>query len=119
MKETLEEVGLNIQESYESLRHLTESMKNSAETLLNSVEQVLLESSISAQFNPDGYDTKVKKEMVLEKLQMVKILLLRNMVPDSDSDLKTVLYCIKHVEDGWALTAEIANYLNKIHKKYE
>jgi len=119
--ETFIEEMLKNHDFADALRQITGNVYEDRERspMLDSVNQVLLESSISAQFNPDGYESDEKKASVLEKLQQVKLLLVRNMVSDSHTDMQIILLCIKHLNNGWALTSEMIDYLNKIYKKYE
>ena len=104
----------------DTLQQITENdeeSENSSES--STVSRILFEWYISAQFDPNGYESDEKKASVLEKLHQVKLSLVRNMLSDSHTDMQIILLCIKHLNKGWALTLEMIDYLNKIYKKYE
>jgi len=105
----------------DTLRQITENVYEESESSSESysVSQILFEWCISAQFDPTGYESEEKKASVLEKLHQVKLSLVRNMLSDSHLDMQIILLCIKHLNNGWALTSEMIDYLNKIYKKYE
>jgi hypothetical protein len=57
----------------DALRDLTKrNLPIQGSTLLSAVESILLEETISAQFNPDGYESKEKKQAILSKLYLLK-----------------------------------------------
>lgn len=102
----------------DALRDLTKrNVPIQGSTLLSAVDSILLEQSISAQFNPDGYDTHDKKQAILSKLYLLKNKLDRNLVIPEHPDYISVQLCIKYVEDGYALTSESLEFLNVIYKR--
>ena len=102
----------------DALRDLTKrNVPIQGSSLMSAVESILLEETISAQFNPDGYESKEKKQAILSKLYLLKNNLDRNLVYPDDQDYITVQLCIKYVEDGYSLTKESLECLNLIHKR--
>lgn len=87
-------------------------------SLMSAVDAILLEESIAAHFDPNGYTDKKITAQVLAKLYKVKSLLDRNLVIPDDPDYITVMLCIQRVEAGNALTQHSLVYLNDIYKKY-
>lgn len=102
----------------DALRDLTKrNVPIQGSSLMSAVESILLEETISAQFNPDGYESKEKKQAILSKLYLLKNNLDRNLVYPDHQDYVTVQLCIKYVEDGYSLTKESLECLNLIHKR--
>jgi hypothetical protein len=102
----------------DALRDLTKrNVPIQGSSLMSAVESILLEETISAQFNPDGYESKEKKQAILSKLYLLKNNLDRNLVYPDHQDYITVQLCIKYVEDGYSLTKESLECLNLIHKR--
>ncbi len=102
----------------DALRDLTKrNLPIQGSTLLSAVESILLEQSISAQFNPDGYESNERKQAILSKLYLLKNKLDRNLLILEHPDYITVQLCIKYVEDGYSLTSESLEFLNVIHKR--
>ena len=91
--------------------------QNSNSSLLSTVNSYLLEESIAAQFDHNGYESEAQKQKVLSKLHLVKNKLDSNLIDHHDSRYITLKICINHVEQGYALTKEIADYLNKIYNE--
>jgi len=87
-------------------------------SLLSSVESMLLEQSIAAQFDPEGYSTSEARVKIQDKLQALQSILDKNLVVPDHSDYITVKLCIKYVSDGYSLTKEVLEFLNLIYKKY-
>ena len=101
------------------LRELTvEKSMDDDSSITGTVDSLLLEASISTHFDPDGYDDSSKKEAVLNKLFLVRSLMTTNLVDSKSPDWTIVQLCIKYVDDGYALTSEATEDLNKIYKKY-
>jgi hypothetical protein len=103
----------------DALRDLSKrniSIENSS--LLSSVESMLLEQSIAAQFDPEGYSTSEARVKIQDKLQALLSILDKNLVVPDHSDYITVKLCIKYVSDGYSLTKEALEFLNLIYKKY-
>jgi hypothetical protein len=87
-------------------------------SLLSSVESMLLEQSIAAQFDPEGYSTSEARVKIQDKLQALQSILDKNLVVPDHPDYITVKLCIKYVSDGYSLTKEALEFLNLIYKKY-
>jgi hypothetical protein len=87
-------------------------------SLLSSVESMLLEQSIAAQFDSEGYPSTESSLNVQRKLQVLLSTLDANLVVPDHSDYITVKLCIKYVKDGYSLTKEVLEFLNLIYKKY-
>ena len=103
----------------DALRDLTKRnipLENTS--LLSAVDSILLEESISAQFNPNGYDSYEKKLVVLSKLNSIWNRLDANLVRPDHPDYITVQLCIKYISKGYSLTKECIELLNLIYKKY-
>ena len=103
----------------DALRDLTKrniSVKGSS--LLSSVEAMLLDNSIAAQFDCEGYSTTEASLNVQRKLQVLLSTLDANLVVPDHPDYITVKLCIKYVSDGYSLTKEALEFLNLIYKKY-
>ena len=103
----------------DALRDLTKrniSVKGSS--LLSSVDAMLLDNSIAAQFDPEGYPTPEASLNVQRKLQVLLSTLDANLVVPDHPDYITVKLCIKYVCDGYSLTKEALEFLNLIYKKY-
>jgi len=86
--------------------------------LQSAVDSILLEESLCAEFNIEGYNDHDVKVKVLNKLQMLRHLLLKNLVSESSTEYTVVALCIKFVNNGYSLTNELTKTLNLIHKKY-
>lgn len=83
--------------------------------LMNAVEAILLEESITAQFDYNGYESAAQKLLVISKLKKVL-----NVVTDKNSNDYLIVYlCLKYVNDGYSLTEDITKLLNNIWKKYD
>ena len=103
----------------DALRDLTKrNLPIQGSSLMSAVDAILLEESIAAQFDIEGYDSNDKKVKVLDKLLRVRNLLDRNLVIPDNADYITVQLCIQYVENGYALTSTSLDCLNKIYKKY-
>lgn len=103
----------------DALRDLTKrNLPIQGSSLMSAVDAILLEESIAAQFDPDGYSSNEKKVSVINKLHKVKNLLDRNLVVPEHPDYITVQLCIQYVDKGFALTTTSLEYLNHIYKKY-
>lgn len=103
----------------DALRDLTKrNLPIEGSSLLSSVEAMLLEQSIAAQFDPEGYPTKDSFLKIRSKLQTLQSILDKNLVIPEHPDYITVKLCIKYVEDGYSLTKEALEFLNVIYKKY-
>jgi hypothetical protein len=103
----------------DALRDLTKRnipIENSS--LMSAVDAILLEESISAQFNPNGYDNYDKKLAVESKLNLIKMRLDLSLVIPEDPDYIMVQLCIKYLDKGYSLTKECMESLNVIYKKY-
>lgn len=82
--------------------------------LMKAVDAILLEESIAAQFDFNGYENGNKKLTVLSKLKK-----LMNVVPDKQSnDYLVAFLCYKYVTDGYSLTEDMTKLLNSIWKQY-
>lgn len=104
--------------SADALRDLTKrNLPIQGSSLLSAVDQILLEDTIAAQFDPDGYSSKEKRTAVLNKLLLLRNNLDRNLVIPDHPDYITVQLCIKYVEDGFGLTKEALECLNLIYKR--
>jgi hypothetical protein len=88
------------------------------ESAIVSFKDVMLDTGISAKFDADGYEDDRIKTAVYKKLADLVAILDENFVSIDSTDYKIVVICLKKVEDGWALTEEITDYLNKIYKQY-
>ena len=83
--------------------------------LMKAVDAILLEESIAAQFDYNGYETPAKKLLVVTKLKKVL-----DVIPDkSSNDFLIVYLCLKYVNDGYSLTEDITKLLNDIWKRYD
>jgi len=103
----------------DALRDLTKrNVPIEGSSLLGAVDAILLEESIAAHFDPNGYTDKKITAQVIAKLYKVKSLLDRNLVIPDDPDYIAVMLCIQRVEAGNALTQHSLVYLNDIYKKY-
>ena len=103
----------------DALRDLTKRnipIENSS--LMSAVDAILLEESISAQFNPNGYDNYDKKLSVISNLDLIKMRLDLSLVIPEDPDYIMVQLCIKYLDKGYSLTKECMESLNVIYKKY-
>ena len=100
------------------LRDLTEKDPNQGSSLLSSVDSMILEGQIASQFDSMGYSDPETYIKVARKLKTLETILINNHCGPNDEDLITVSICIKYVEDGYSLTKEAMECLNKIHKKY-
>lgn len=102
----------------DALRNIASSVTDDS-SMTSAVELILLESSISGKFDPNGYKDETKKLQVESKLLQLKSLLLRNLVDENKAEMQTISLCIKYVQEDWALTNDLVLYLNKINQKYE
>jgi hypothetical protein len=103
----------------DALRDLTKrNIPIEGSSLFSSIESMLLEQSIAAQFDPEGYATDVERLKIQLKLNTLQSLLDKNLVIPEHPDYITVKLCIKYVEDGYSLTREALEFLNVIYKKY-
>jgi hypothetical protein len=103
----------------DALRDLTKrNIPIEGSSLLSSIESMLLEQSIAAQFDPEGYSTSEACIKVQQKLKMLQDVLDKNLIIPEHPDYITVKLCIKYVEDGYSLTKEALEFLNVIYKKY-
>ena len=103
----------------DALRDLTKrNIPLENNSLLSAVDSILLEESISAQFNPNGYDSYEKKLAILSKLNSIWNRLDANLVIPDDPDYIMVQLCIKYISKGYSLTKECIELLNLIYKKY-
>ena len=83
--------------------------------LMKAVDAILLEESIAAQFDYNGYESDIQKISVT-----VKLLKLMNVIPDKQSNDFLIAYlCHKYVTDGYSLTEDITKLLNDIWKRYD
>lgn len=83
--------------------------------LMKAVDAILLEESIAAQFDYNGYDSAAQKLNVISKLNK-----LLNVVKDkTSSDYLIVYLCFKYVNEGYSLTENITKVLNEIWKRYD
>jgi hypothetical protein len=85
---------------------------------MSAVDAILLEESISAQFNPNGYENNEKKLTVVTKLNLIKTRLDLNLVIPEDPDYIMVHLCIRYLDRGYSLRKECMESLNVIYKKY-
>lgn len=83
--------------------------------LMKAVDAILLEESIAAQFDYNGYDTESKKLSVLAKINK----LLTIVTDKTSNDYLIVYLCHKYVNDGYSLTEDITKLLNDIWKRYD
>lgn len=103
----------------DALRDLTKrNIPIEGSSLMSAVDAILLEESISAQFNPAGYDTMQRQMAVESKLNLIKTRLDLNLVIPEDPDYIIVQLCIKYLDKGYSLTKECMESLNVIYKKY-
>lgn len=86
--------------------------------LQSAVDSILLEESLCAEFNIEGYNDHDVKVKVLNKLELLLHLLKKNLVSESSTEYTVVALCIKFVNNGYSLTNELTKTLNLIHKKY-
>jgi hypothetical protein len=100
----------------DALRNIADGQRTSS--MYSMVDSILLEQSLAAQFDPEGYADDSKRESVLDKLNLLKTKLVRNLVDCNDADFIVVKLCIDYISNGYSLTTDIINCLNKIDKKY-
>jgi hypothetical protein len=93
-------------------------VNNTGTGLISAVDSILLEESLCAEFNIEGYNDYDVKIKVLNKLQLLQHLLNKNLVSDSSTDYNVVALCIKFVNNGYSLTNKLTTTLNLIYKKY-
>lgn len=86
--------------------------------LQSAVDSILLEESLCAEFNIEGYNNYDIKVKVINKLELLLHLLKKNLVVESSTEYTIVALCIKFVNTGYSLTNELTQTLNLIHKKY-
>lgn len=100
----------------DALRNLaTKNIPVQNSGLMKTVDAILLEESILAQFDFNGYDSDDTKRTVLNKLSK-----LMNSISDTEStDYIIARLCYKYVSDGYSLTENITKVLNTIWKKYD
>jgi hypothetical protein len=91
---------------------------NKSTGLQSAVDSILLEESLCAKFNIEGYNEHDVKVKVLNKLELLLHLLKKNLVSESSTEYTVVGLCIKFVNNGYSLTDELTKTLNLIHKKY-
>lgn len=103
----------------DALRDLTKrNIPVNNSSLLSSIDAMLLDNSISAQFDPEGYPTPEASLNIQRKLQVLLSTLDANLVVPDHPDYITVKLCIKYVKDGYSLTKEALEFLNIIYKRY-
>jgi hypothetical protein len=93
-------------------------VNNTGTGLISAVDSILLDESLCAEFNIEGYNDYDVKIKVLNKLQLLQHLLNKNLVSDSSTDYNVVALCIKFVNNGYSLTNKLTTTLNLIYKKY-
>lgn len=99
----------------DQLRNISDVRSNS---LLQNIDGFLLEEAFAAKFDVEGYNNDETKERVLQKLNALLKHLENNLVSKEDARHITVKICIEYVDRGYALTQDIVDYLNKIHRGY-
>lgn len=102
----------------DALRSLVDENGTTVTGLTSAVDTILLEESLCAEFNIEGYNDHDVKVKVLTKLELLLHLLNKNLVSESSTEYTVVALCIKFVNNGYSLTNELTKTLNLIHKKY-
>jgi len=101
------------------LQDLTErGYSDHSSSLESTVDNFLLEHQIESQFDPEGYSSMEKKQIVLKKVNLLKNLLHVNNVDTEHPHYITIELCLKFIDNGFALTKEILERLNEIYKEY-
>ena len=101
-------------ESADALR----SISNNGHGVFSAVDSILLESELEAMFAPPSHLVTDKRQSVLQKLSRLESELIVRGVKDTDSDMIIVKLCQKYVNEGYGITIDIADLLNRIHKSY-
>ncbi len=114
---------LRILKQHDALELLRQTALNSPEhhtNLQSAVDKVLLENHIDTIYTlSTEYETEAKRLAILNKLNLIKKLLISKNVSEDSVYYITVLYCIENVNIGRSLSKELLIFLNKVYAAYD
>jgi len=111
-----------ILKQHDALELLRQTALNSPEhhtNLQSAVDKVLLENQIDIYTSSSGYETESKRLTILNKLNLLKNLMIEKNVSEDSVYYITVVYCIENVNIGRALSKELLIFLNKVYAAYD
>lgn len=94
------------------------NLSSNSTTIEDSVNSMLIESSIASIFDVNGYEFEDTKQRVIDKLKVLISLLRTNLVEEQSYDFIVVNLIMNYVNNGYSLTEDAIDCLNKIYKKY-
>lgn len=111
-----------ILKQHDALELLRQTALNNPEhhtNLQSAVDKILLENQIDIYTSSSGYETESKRLTILNKLNLLKNLMIDKNVSEDSVYYITVLYCIENVNIGRSLSKELLIFLNKVYAAYD